>query len=214
VTGDYLINEGHRLARPCVYLRTEGADYAAIWGGPGVVPAREGPFFHWLTIDRRYLPGGFTPGPGCLSVYTNEEDFQTGLVPEDLAMSLPSSSEGTKLYAHPGLSLPPVDAIFRFGSPEVGRWLRENDWEPDWEYNENFRDQGPIDEYHEEYRKQSPLYRDDAYAVLGGWHLPWPEGDWVELIKSQLIAWTFKDSEPWVEVWRTDGLYRVIQRIT
>lgn len=52
------------------------------------------------------------------------------------------------------------------------------------------------------------------HAVLGGWHFPWPDGDWEELIDRRLIAWTLADSEAWVEVWDQGGAFRVIERIT
>lgn len=50
--------------------------------------------------------------------------------------------------------------------------------------------------------------------MLGGWHMPWPEGDWVELIDRPLLVFTFEESEPWVEVWKWDDGYKIIQRIT
>ena len=51
--------------------------------------------------------------------------------------------------------------------------------------------------------------------LLGGWHFPMADDDWHELIDEQLIAFTIRDSEPWVEAWRMRaGQFRVIQRIT
>ena len=53
-----------------------------------------------------------------------------------------------------------------------------------------------------------------VHAVLGGWHFPWPDGDWGELVERPLLAWTFEDSEPWVEVWGDGKGFQVKQRIT
>jgi hypothetical protein len=54
----------------------------------------------------------------------------------------------------------------------------------------------------------------EAAAVLGGWHFPWPDGDWEERCGESLLAWTIEESEPWVEVWRAASGLRVVQRIT
>jgi hypothetical protein len=214
ITGDQLIAEGLRLARPCLYLRTTGEDFAALWGGEGIIPCEEGPFRHWLSISTRYIPGSEGKRSVCMSIYTNEDDCVTGAVAVDDARTLPEISDGLRLYAHSGSSLPPLEAVFRLGSSEVTRWLEANNWQPDWGYNDNFPDRTPVDVYERKYQSQLPLFDDSAHAVLGGWHMPWPEGDWVELLDKELIAWTFAESEPWVEVWREDGSFRVIQRIT
>jgi hypothetical protein len=214
MTGDELIAAGRRLARACVYLRTAGEDFAALWGGEGIVPCGDGPYRHWLTIDCRHIPAGGSTLSGMMSIYTNEEDCETGVVAVSDAPMPPDTAGGTKLFAHPGRSLPPIDAVFKFGSPEVGRWLASNHWRPEWAYNANFPDRTPVDVYEREYQGELPLYRGDAHAVLGGWHMPWPEGDWDELVDKRLIAWTFEEAEPWVEVWEDEGGFRVIQRIT
>jgi hypothetical protein len=60
----------------------------------------------------------------------------------------------------------------------------------------------------------SPFYSGSAHAVLGGWHVPWPDGDWDELAERPLLVWTLEDSEPWVEVWADGKGFEVKQRIT
>ncbi|MEW4566640.1 hypothetical protein AB1L88_02115 [Tautonia sp. JC769] len=214
MTGDQLIDEGRRLARPCVYLRSTGEHLAGIWGGDGIIPCGDGPYRHWLSIGTQYIPDGRSKSPGCLSIYTNEDDCTTGIVAVDAERILPEASEGLRLYAHPDSSLPPLEAVFKFGSSEVRRWLTSNNWEPEWGYNDNFPDRTATGIYERKYQRQLPLFSGDAYAVLGGWHMPWPEGDWDEMVEKQLIVWTFADSEPWVEAWRDDNNYNVIQRIT
>jgi hypothetical protein len=92
--------------------------------------------------------------------------------------------------------------------------LRANNWQPDWGYNDNFRDKSPAETYERAYQNQLPLFNGSAHAVLGGWHMAWPEGDWNELADKRLIVWTFAESEPWVEVWEDESRFRVIQRIT
>jgi hypothetical protein len=216
MTGTELIVEGERLARPCVLLAAEGGakHFAAVWGGRGLVPAPPGPFRHWLTVDCRFLPQGTRPGEGCLSVYTNEEDCQTGEAVHEASAKLRRTRAGQALYAQAGRSLPPIDGVFRFGSRGVRRWLGANGWRPDWGYNDNFPDRGPAKEYERLYQKECPLYAGGVFAVLGGWHFPWPDGDWAERSDESLFVWTIEGSEPWVEVWKTASGYRVIQRIT
>jgi hypothetical protein len=214
MTGEQLIAEGRRLARPCVYLCTSGDHFAAIWGGKGVVPGGDGPYRHWLSVACSYIPGGEAKPSGCLSIYTDEDDCDSGIVALDDSLTLPEWAEGLRLYAHPGSSLPPIDAVFKFGSREVAEWLAANEWQPAWGHNDNFPDSAPVALYEREYQKQLPLYSGGAHAVLGGWHMPWPDGDWDELVDKRLIVWTFAESEPWVEVWKDEGSFHVIQRIT
>jgi hypothetical protein len=53
-----------------------------------------------------------------------------------------------------------------------------------------------------------------VFAVLGGWHVPWPDGDWLELVEHPLVVLTLAESEPWVEAFNTGQGFRVIQRIS
>jgi hypothetical protein len=59
-----------------------------------------------------------------------------------------------------------------------------------------------------------PFYSGGAYAVLGGWHFPWPDGDWEDLVTCRLLAWTFAGSEPWLEAWARDDRVWLQERIT
>lgn len=158
---------------------------AGVWGGAGVVPAPAGPFRHWLSIDCRFLPAGLGPPGGVLSVYTNEQDCVSGYVGHDPAASL-AVGEGHPLYAQPRSSLPPPEAL---SAEDDATYIHL------WQSN-------------------CPLYASEATAVLGGWHFPWPDGDWEELREHRLLVWTIEDSEPWVEVWAEPFGFRVLQRIT
>ena len=116
MTGSELIGEAEHLARPCVLLRSKGPKdrLAAVWGGPGQVPAPEGPFHNWLTVDCRFFPDGLGPSTGCLSIYTDEEDCESGAAVLDRKGKLTAKRGNTRLYAHERRSLPPVDAVFRW----------------------------------------------------------------------------------------------------
>ena len=111
------------------------------------------------------------------------------------------------------MSLPPVDAVFRFGSAAIGAYLDAHGWQRDWGFNDNFKGTAAHD-YAREWIAQCPLYTGGVVAVAGGWNMPWPDDDWNELIDLELVLWTFEESEPWVEVFFDGSRYSVIQRIT
>lgn len=182
-----LPKEAEQLFRPCVLLKRsyDNGRLAGVWGGPGIVPAPIGPYRHWLSIHCKYLQSECGPEDGVLSVYTNEDDCVSGFAAHDSTAVL-SASEGVPLYAHAEYSFPPPDAF----------------------------NGGDTDEYIRAWQSNCPLYTGEADAVIGGWHFPWPDGDWEELRNQLLLVWTIADSEPWVEVWKSSGGFRVIQRIT
>jgi hypothetical protein len=208
-----LLAEGESLSRSCAYLRPDGDHYAAVWGGDPLAASPGAEFDHWLSVDVRYIPN--SPWPeGCLSVFANTDDCTSGALTLATQSELPLSASGVRLFAHEGLSLPPLDAVFRYGSPDLHAWLRSCGWDPTWPPNSNFRDPVPVEAYEKEYQRRLPLYSGGAHAVLGGWHFPWPDGDWFDLTSSQLLVWTFQDSEPWIEAWNRDGHQWVVQRVT
>ena len=73
-----------------------------------------------------------------------------------------------------------------------------------------------MEQYEKVMAGEFPLcFKSDVYAILGGWHFPFADNDWHDLIDEQLMVLTVRGSEPWVEAWRTrSGQFRVIQRIT
>ena len=131
-------------------------------------------------------------------------------------MALMAEPIGHAAIFKPAFVLPPIDAVFARGSEIVGEWLRLHDWPRDERYNDNFKDAAIVQEYERVWMREFPLYSEsDVYAVLGGWHWPCADGDWHDLVDEQLMVLTVRDSEPWVEAWRTRmGQFRVIQRIT
>lgn len=182
-----LITVARRLARPCTLLKRTGPaeSFAAIWGGIPVVSGPSGPYRHWISVDCRFIPKGLARASGVLSIFTNEKDCVSGVVAFDESAQL-SPSATSSLFAHPGESLPPPDAL----PLEV------------------------YDQYLPVWQSNCPIYTNEAVAVVGGWHFPWPDGDWEKLREKSLLLWTIDESEPWVEVWKDHEGFRVIQRIT
>lgn len=211
MTVDQLLIEGRRLQRPCLFLRSqESGPVAAIWHEGDCNSDATG-YRCRLTVDGRLIPG--LEVEGYISVFTDDRRCQGGRVA--INPSWPETT-GTKLYAYPASVLPPIDALFAKGSEEIGDWIRSCDWERSEPFNDNFKDAQIVKEYERVWMREFPIYSDsDAYAVLGGWHFPWPDGDWHELIDEQLLIFTLRESEPWVEAWHTrSGEFRVIQRVT
>jgi hypothetical protein len=210
--GAELLREGHRLARPSIRLLTTGHELVGFWGGRGHVQSvASASLRHWLTIDARQIPG--LQLSGCISVYADPAE-RTGLALHDPDRGLPSSGDGEPLFAHAAESMPPIDAIFRFGSESVGRWLRKLGWKRDWPYNDNFRGRDAVADYERVYQRECPFFSATADAVLGGWSLPWPDGDWEERLTQHLAIWTFRDAEPWLETWWDGKDWTVLARIT
>jgi hypothetical protein len=120
------------------------------------------------------------------------------------------------LYAHSAAVLPPIDAVFARGADALGEWIASHGWRRSDPYNDNFGGKSIVAPYQRTWFEEFPLYNEsDVYAALGGWHVPWPDDNWHDLIDDQLMVFTIRDSEPWVEAWHTrTGEFKVIQRIT
>jgi hypothetical protein len=183
--------EAERLARPATLLTRAGT--------------RE-PVAYWHGIRNDGCCISLRDNGRWLNVCLNRGGDHVEAAERPLPSSVP-------LYAQPHRSLPPVDAVFRFGSEAIVSYLRDNRWQPDWPFNDNFPDDTPA-RYERVWQSNCPLYSDAVAAVCGGWHFPWPDGDFEELVQSRLVVWTFLESEPWIEVFARDSDFVVMQRIT
>ena len=204
MTADDLLAEGHDLARRCVYLRPAGNQFAAWWTPRGASGFT-------LEVGSEVLPDGVWNGPGVLQVHLTGANATASFAG---GRTVQPMEEGLALHAHVAVSLPPAEALFMFGSPRVQEWLRSMEWPPEAGLNDNFPARETVSLYEREFQAQLPLYSGSAHAVLGGWHFPWPDGDWQELLDAQLVLWTFAGAEPWVEVWLKDGRLSVMERVT
>jgi hypothetical protein len=110
---------------------------------------------------------------------------------------------GTPLFGKEELSIPPCEGLAVHGSDLVRRWL------------DGGGSREVTETYDREYQQRCPLYRDDVYVVLGGWHGFWADMDAYDEEKGRLVLWTFQDAEPWVEVWLDEGgRLKTVRRIT
>ena len=185
--------EAEALARPAVLLRESGeGDPLAFWHGAkanhSCISIRQGDAWLNVSLDHTYTGG------------------HAQLAPNPITSPIP-------LYGQSFTCLPPVDAVFLLGSQKIGDFLAEHDWPRDEPYNRNFPNSVP-EQYEIQWQESYPLYQSGIDAVLGGWHMFWPDGDWHDLLSETLVAWTLRDCEPWVEIWRHGDAYTVKQRIT
>lgn len=206
--------EGKRLARPCLWLRARRTSarqpLAGIWGGPGIVAPPRGDWeHHWVSVSCSWLHRHTFDLKGCISVYC-DEDMDEFVAVNDPRARLPRrATEGLALYGQPGRSFPPDRGVEAYGSPAFRRWRAEVGKQ------ENLEAWG---EYEKLFRQYCPLYQQgamkDVDVMLGGWHINW-HGDrplWKHTAgnetasydcgKNRLVLRTFRNAEPWVEVWQ------------
>lgn len=223
---DELVEEGRRLARPCIYLKDTGpGPVVGLWYDQERAATQEecertGELL-WLTVDSTQVPDfpALPESRRYLAIYSNEQDGETGRVEERPALEDPTCQrKAIPLYAHAAQPLPPLDAVFARGSDPVGEWLAANGVQREWGYG-SFRDAASrvvANGYLRLWEKEAPSWVEpQVYAVLGGWHNTGPAGDWFSLIDQRLVLWTHRQIEPSVEVWRSaEGDYTVYQRIS
>jgi len=213
MTPELLYAEAEKLARSSYLLKATGSKskLAAVWHASEEVEVDGEVYFHCLSVDTAWLPKKLNPGMGCLSLYLDEESYCLGIVRLEQGRRLEHFKAARALYAHQARSLPPLEAIMRFGSARVEEWLDCIGSSRTDQYAPNTTE---AQDYIQLWLKEHPLYQDDIFAVIGGWHFPWGYGDWGELLEHELMFWTLEDAEPWFEVWQAQNEFQVLYRVT
>lgn len=188
---DQFVVEANRLARAVTELKEGEGSPMAFWHGQG--PTGHPIITFWYQ-DR------------WLELHADEDAGYVVSVKEPRHAGIP-------LVGSLKDSMPPIDTVFRFGSSDVGTYLAEHGWQRDWPYNSNFRHDA-AQQYEELWMSQCPMYSNTVVAVIGGWNFPWPDSDWEECSEMELVLWTLRDAEPWIEVFRDDSHWVVKQRNT
>ena len=192
-SSELLHAEAAALARPAVLLVEQGeGEPAAYWladptDGEPCIAFRHAQAWHVLVPDAK-------GGGACVPL-------------GDPALL----SCGVPLYAREHVSLPPVDALFLFGSERIADYLARHDWTREDGFNDNFPDPA-AHTYERQWQATCPLYMSEVVAMLGGWNFPWPDGDFAECAGDVLVLWTLRGSEPWLEVFVHDSAWRVVER--
>jgi len=217
MTPDQLIAEGDAIAKKCFLLIPEvSGPVVGYWGGtrsdiPDSFPeitnsrptklARYTSRRHVMSIDDSLLNllGIDRLGPvGLFEWESTDKNHQLNVDRDPRRHFKNFTCSGLPLYAIESRSFPPVEALCLHGSERIGTWLSSMGLARH-EYWRVPRDQ--ISEYEEHYSKQSAFNHQKAHAIVGGWHVMWPEDDFYIPPELTFIALTLHDAEPWYTVW-------------
>ena len=220
MTPEAMITEGEHLAKPSLFLdeTPTSSGVVAYWRGRGHVGyrGREGDR-HRITFDCGWLSQQGLRVQGSVGVY--DVDGRWGWVRPlhldrlDMPLAELQIEGGTPLFGREVRSFPPIEALCLYGGPAVGEWLASEGLDRTDYDIASTTELGEA--YQEEYRGRCPLYLDDQpVAVLGGWHAAWPDDEFYLPREMRLMLWTFRDAEPWVEVFERSPNMPVRLRIT
>lgn len=232
MTFEELIAEGHQLEKSCLYLTDEPNENGLVgyWGGegPSNLPSGHltwvGGHRHWITLDCSWLTKQGHSAEGVVSVFERLESddleipellqnegeviYQHKKTLEDVEI------EGQKLFGVESQSFPPIEAVCLYGSEKVEAWLSEQNLKRT-DYDAL---QGEIVKRYKEYWSErspySTIMGEEFFAVMGGWHIHWPDDDFYMPKEMELVVWTFRDAEPYVEVWSRRPNFILKFRIT
>ena len=209
-----LLEQGWLLARPALRLAASGDRYAAVWGGQGIVaPPSRGSWRHWLTVGCAHLPLNPRGLTGLISIYESDSDSKIKVV-HDSRMRLPRQPNGEKMFGTRFKCLPSVGVVLSKGNSEIRRWLRgQGVWSGDTE-GAHFDDQDPVDHYEAGFERHHPYFLNDCDAMLGGWGIVYPDSNWRNLMSKSLLVTTFRDSEPWLEVYDSGKAFSAYSHVS
>jgi hypothetical protein len=198
-----LIEEGRRLSRPCLALTTHASgELAGVWDERPSFMVGDHEYEHVISVLGDLLPVRLR-GVLHVSIDLDNNGGQAILDPDN---RIPSELSFTRLYAREHKPLAPSGVLENLGRPAISSWFKHlnsansDDWEVAMQYWEAW-----LDETH-----RLP----DLYAFVGGWHEGWPSESWSERAGQQLLLWTFRRSDPFVQVWFDDGAISVVQRLS
>lgn len=208
---DALISEGEKLSRPCVILH-EGLlneQTVGFWGGRGVPPSLTE---HWISIDCIWLKHIGINISGSISVF-HDSKTDKWLVSNDQKVGFREKVvNGIPLNGMVSTSFPPLEALCLYGGDEIEKWLQSLG-KLRTDFNELHNSEiGKA--YNREFQRRCPLYTGQVDAVIGGWHMMWPESNSYDEHGLQMYLWTFRDAEPWIEVWPQNNELKAVDRIT
>ena len=178
----------------------------AYWGGEGRVGYAGRPDdVHRITFDCGWLSRHGVRVRGTVGVYDVHRRYGWAepvyVDRVDAHLADVRMSGGTALYGREVASFPPFEALCLYGGPSVEEWLLTLGFDRTDYVAAMSTDIGEA--YQEESCRRSPnALTPVPYAVLGGWHLMWPEDDYYLPREMRLACATLRDAEPWVEVFQ------------
>ncbi len=224
---EWAIREAEELTLPCFDLvpASQGDQVVAYWGGTrsdlAKTPPRVGHAVlsrkHILSVDSTVWDALGLKGRGSFALALDEmrdRGERAVALPVDSASMAGLTFVGAvPLKAVESVSVPPLEAVLLYGGPAVDAWLKGRGLRR-WEYDYLNDDEREV--YRSYFEDRNPLMSDaQPFARAGGWHLNWHSDDFYIPREMRLMLWTFRDSEPWYEVFLTSMLNLVVKaRIT
>lgn len=154
-----LLQEGQVLSKPSILLQSKDiGQLSAFWGGNGIFSNPYPAFEHLITFDCQVLPLTTSYSTGCIAVYRHPNAIGNDSVHvTHIPQSFPTSKGdwGTPLFSTRYQSLPPLSAVFRFGSQVVENWLEQYHWQRTAGDNGNFPDKIAVKTYNAHYFDQA-----------------------------------------------------------
>lgn len=210
-----LIASAEKLQRPCFHLveAKRGDAIVGYWRGhrsylPRTFPPEVTRYVesqHLLSVEAQlWSELGLTlRNPFAFMLHTTGEgdDEPTPVPVVSGTLSSVTFGDAIPLTARRAQSFPPFPAVCLYGDENVAAWLREQGLER-WEYEEV--PPQAISSFEDAWRARCPLFfNPPIVAQIGGWHIRWPEDDFYIPREMELLAWTFRDAEPWYEIFLT-----------
>jgi hypothetical protein len=214
-TVEALVAEAASLRRPVVHLnpcKRGDRPIAVFMAAQATSADGERP---WLSVDLRGHPDEAVRRDGVLEVYADDGEGSGRAV---LRTGRLRTREGVPLRGTALQERPPLEVLFRKASQGLRRWLDQMK-DHGWDLRAHARSpkfplHGVIEGYDRDWQSTHPLYTNAAYAQLGGWPLVWPEESALEQSGRTLVLRTYREAEPWVEVFQSGRRYEVLLRIT
>lgn len=200
-----LISEGEKLARPCIQLVEESTSTGilAYWRGEGRKTGQGRPDdTHRITFDCDWLSKHGLKFKGSIGVYdiNPHHEWVKPLRIDRIDSPLAKLQvDGTPLFGNETNSFPPIESLCLYGGPVVDDWLKSEGLDRV-DYDDAALTKAG-EAYQQEFIRRSPLHQSkQPVAILGGWHAFWSDDEFYLPREMRLMLWTFREAEPWIEL--------------
>lgn len=210
---DLLLEEARALTRDCtLLLPCQDPEQAVGFEGEDFFQGRNEDYRHQLTVRSGLIARLAGAGDTWTSLIALPDGEDQGVVLDWRFDPVGLPGDTRWLRSEPYPSLPPLEAIFRYGSERVGDWLGAVGWDREEPFSPDFPDELG-ERYDRHYLEQYPHGRDDVRAVLGGWHNFWPDGDWYLLCNYDFILSVRQPGGTWLELYARGEDWLIVPRL-
>ena len=205
ISVEELWEESARIALPVLHLKarkTKNTSQApvAVWNSSLSSGWKSGA---WMRVDLRHHPNPKVQANGVLTVHI-DHPRGPGKAIFEKSRKLQVEKGEKPLYGAREQDYPENSVLAVKASKKVRTAIEESphamaEYEQAW---------------WEEVHPRDHLSDTAVYAQLGGWPITWPEDAADEQLRKHLVLRTYRDSEPWIEVFRSGRKFEVFERIT